>query len=318
MSDLPDTRAAVPFVVGAPRSGTTLVRAMLNSHSTLAIPPESHFLPRLAEAWRRAAPGTTQAATEMFLGFIEREERFRLWDLPVHDVRAEIARASDADTRSLAVLLRALYRSYAVRAGKSRWGEKTPAYALHIPILATLLPEAVFVHVVRDGRDCALAYLTTGIGPTSIAKAAIMWSRHVEDARAAGARLGGGRYIEMRYEDVVSEPAREVGRLCAALGLDFERGMLDYWRDGGSIGGASLQRDAHESVLRPPTPGLRDWRRDLTAGDVRVFEGRAGPTLVACGYALSAAPGFTGHMHRVRHVSRSWVSAVRRRVTRCH
>ena len=130
-----------PFVVACSRSGTTLLRAMLDSHPELAIPPESHFLAALLRE-----PLTPSE----FLSFLETHERFIAWDLPIEDVRQAFLDDGVSDKASA---VRALYASYARRQGKPRWGDKTPGYVRRIRELSELLPEAKFIHLIRDGRD---------------------------------------------------------------------------------------------------------------------------------------------------------------------
>src|SRR5205085_5760276 len=135
------------FVVGCARSGTTLVRSLLDSHPELAVPGESYFVPWLAErfeVWDEAR----------FLDEVTTHPRFLEWGLGRDVVAAELARSAAA---TYADGVRAVYRCYAAAEGKPRYGDKTPGYVFTLALLGDLFPEARFVQVVRDGRDAAVS-----------------------------------------------------------------------------------------------------------------------------------------------------------------
>src|SRR5436853_1452030 len=133
--DLP-LRAAPFFVVGCPRSGTTLVRRLLTTHPRLAVAPESHWIPRLARA--SEARGEFELGPALQDVLAELESR---WPIDLDLVRAGVARVHP-DT--FPMLVRTVYAVYAASIGAVRWGDKTPYYALQIPVLLRLFPDAVF------------------------------------------------------------------------------------------------------------------------------------------------------------------------------
>src|SRR5262249_25559921 len=136
-----------------PRSGTTLLRLMLNAHPDLAIPPETGFLEPLAYL---AQAGETDPR-RIFSTIIDYPPDAPIWpDFQISQAAFwERLRAIPGLTPAEAA--RAFYRMYAERHGKSRWGEKTPLHGLHMAAIGALLPEARFIHVIRDGRDVALS-----------------------------------------------------------------------------------------------------------------------------------------------------------------
>ena len=260
------------FVVGCERSGTTLLRAMLDSHRELSIPPESHFLIRVIK---------DRYGQEGFLSLLAGHPRFARWGLPIEEV-TELMRTADADNPAAAVRL--LYRAYAASRGKTRWGDKTPRYVRHIPGLAALLPEAHFVHIIRDGRDVALSWLGASFGPTSITEAAERWRKDVRAGRLAGRKRAADRYMEVRYENLVSRPKRVLRRICEFVDLPFDPGMLDYMATAEQVIEGTFAPQTHQRLRLPPTPGLRDWRQEMDEADVHAFRTVAGNLLVKLGY----------------------------------
>ncbi len=189
-----------------------------------------------------------------------------------------------------------MFSAYAALHGKSRWGDKTPAYMRYLPLLESLFPDALFVHVVRDGRDCALSFLQmpdeaatrTWAHPESAAGFACQWVSEIRAAQELGRRVGSARYREVRYEALVDEPDRVVGEVCAFAALPFDTGMLQPEEV------ALAEKPHHRRLLEQPSRG-RDWRDEMDAKDVESFEAVAGGLLSELGYELAdrshARPG---------------------------
>jgi Sulfotransferase family len=295
------------LVLGVRRSGTTLLRVVLDRHSQLAIPDESYFVPQLADRHR----GTIDV--DAFVDDLRRLGTLRDWEVPVEDVRSRLEPGMPVG-RAIA----AVYETYTAIHGKTRWGDKTPMYMQHLPLLERLFADALYVHLIRDGRDTALSFLSMPDGivtetwahPRSAADFACQWRAEVVAARALGRRVGSRRYLEVRYEALVADPARELARICAFAGLVYEPSMLDY------AGQVDVSAKPHQqSLKRPPTPGLRDWRAEMPPEDAAAFEAVAGDLLADLGYdvsptwrrSLSAGPRRASY--RVR--AAAWLAASR-------
>jgi hypothetical protein len=279
-------KSTFPFIVGVGRSGTTLVRAILDSHPEVAIPGESHFIPRMA-ARERAYQAREGFLVESFLADVLRDPRFRRWGLPGDQVR-ECLRLTPPD--DLPAAIRRLYELYAEHRGKGRYGDKTPAYVHHVATLDRLFPEARFVHVIRDGRDVALSVLDHPSMSGPLPKLAVAWRRGVEKGRRAGRRLGHDRYLEIRYERLVEQPEQVARSLCEFIGLGFHPQMLRYHERANEIIEPTRHPEAHGRIHLPPTKGLRDWRTQMSREDVGVFAVLAGDLLTALGYEPGDRP----------------------------
>jgi hypothetical protein len=180
---------------------------MLCAHPRIAIPSESNFLPAFYRAFGDPATETeARALATRILGL----HWVKKWNLPVEP-------GDFAADRSFAAVIARLYGCYAAREGKTRWGDKTPSYVRHLPLLADLFPGARFVHVVRDGRDVALSFVRHYAGPRNVYTAAEHWLRSVEEGRRAGEALGPASYLEVRYEDLIAGPEAVLRGVCAFL-----------------------------------------------------------------------------------------------------
>ena len=266
------------FVLGVRRSGTTLLRVMLDRHSALAIPDESYFIPQLADRHR----GPIDVAS--FVDDLRRLPTLRDWGIEIADVEPRLD-SGMAPGEAVA----AVYLAYAAARGKERWGDKTPMYMQHLGTLERLFPKAEYVHLIRDGRDAAVSFLELPEGvvtrswahPRNAGDFACQWRSEVLAARALGRRVGA-RYSEIRYEELVAAPERVLRETCARAGLAFEPAMLGYTDE------VDVSSKPHQqNLLRPPTPGLRDWRTELPEEDARAFASVAADLLAELGYPSS-------------------------------
>jgi hypothetical protein len=270
-----DTTQPPVLILGVSRSGTTLLKEMLDRHSALAIPSESYFIPQL---WDRHGERSSVDDVVEDLGRIA---RVREWGVAPDDVRARLAPGAGFND-----VVDAVYRAYAESRGKARYGDKTPSYMQHLRLLERVFPAAQFVHIVRDGRDAGLSFMAMkrkprfNLGrPRRLLEFACAWRLEVEGARRFGARLGSERYLELRYEDLVGEPEARLGEVCRYLGLELEPAQLEYHHD---VDPGRLQD--HPRLAEPPTKDVRRWREEMSPRDQEVFEAVAGGLLSELGY----------------------------------
>jgi hypothetical protein len=205
-----------------------------------------------------------------------------------------------------AMAMRRVFALYAEARGKGHYGHKSPALVVHVDFMARLFEEARFVHIIRDGRDVALSLLSRPWGPVRIAEAARYWATRVEGGRLSGRKLSAHRYLEVRYEDLVTDPKKTLRRICDFVELDYRSEMLTY-PERGIEWMPQHMRSQHTHLLEPPRIGVRDWRTDMTNHDVALFEAVAGNTLRSLGYERRFDPS------PVAVVMRARVEAIRTR-----
>jgi hypothetical protein len=272
------------FVVGCPRSGTTMFQRMLSMHPRLATLPEVRWL-----ATAPADPGSVDAdgcVTPQFLRrLVDRPALGRYARLPVPTQEIAELLSSGARVR-YDVFTGWLFDRYGAAQGRPLVVNKTVDNALYVDALARTWPDARIVHLVRDGRDVAMSangwrraprlaetFPTWSVEP--MATAALWWEWHVRRAREAGCRLGTDRYLEVRYEQLVRWPEATLSVVCAFLGVDYDPAMCRF-HDGREVNTPGV--DA-KHAWRPVTVGLRDWRTQMTESDQGRFEAVAGDLL---------------------------------------
>jgi hypothetical protein len=186
------------------------------------------------------------------------------------------------DDVDFAEAMRKVYRGYARMHGKSRYGDKTPAYVQHIRVLADIFPEARFVHLIRDGRNVALSLAEVNWGPSDVLDAALQWRERVLRGRQAGAEVGAHRYLEVRYERLVDEPEPILREVSGFVDLTFDEAMLRHSETAAErIPGRP--DGLHRRAATAPV-AIRDWRQDMARADLEAVEAGVGDLLTELGY----------------------------------
>jgi hypothetical protein len=298
--------APAPFIVANPGSGTTLLRMMLDAHSELAIPPETHFIGDVIQRAREIRTAEERKPTPAELTEVITSNR-RWGDF--HLDEAKLNERMDKDGRANARrALRAFYALYAEGQGKSRWGDKTPDYLLTMNRIAQTLPEARFVHLVRDGRDVALSRRRwrerAGAEARPVSAWASQWRRWITEGRDQAEKVD--HYLEVRYEDLVSETEPTLRKVCEFAELDFQPDMLRYHEraeermreldqslpaeDGKGAREAEHRQAKHAMTAAPPQESkVQEWRTEMNEADRAAFEAEAGELLAELGYPVGAA-----------------------------
>ena len=274
------------FIVGNDRSGTTMLRLVLDRGPSVAIPPESMFLADFAPVRRAGGLGDPERARRL-LERVWRHPKVRLWGLPggPPPVPTGLSHAE-----AYRYVVEAPFRAYALAHGKPRFADKTPPYLHMVDELLEVWPEARVVVLVRDGRDVALSIRRLPFGPNNVWAAAHWWARGIRvGLRAQEAHPG--QVLTIRYEDVAADPQASVARICEFVGMAFDPDMLAIERadrskivadQAGWFPGLWRQIDA---------AGVGRWRTAMSPHDQRLFATIAGPELAAFGYSGGEANG---------------------------
>ncbi len=285
------------FIVGCARSGTTLLHRLVDAHPLVAISPEMHWITHHFKKWKH--PASDGLVTPELASELAEHKRFARLEIDREEFEGLLGSGEPVPYRSF---LGGIFGLYGKVKNKPLVGNKTPAYVRSIPGLHALWPGAKFVHIIRDGRDVCLSvmnwdkternagrYATWEEDPVSTT--ALWWERKVRLGREAGASLGPELYHEVRYESLVFRPEEELAALCDFLNLPYDDAMLRF-HEGRRKPGLDDRKNAKKAWL-PATPGLRDWRSQMSPEDIERFEAAAGGLLDDLGYprAVPDPPG---------------------------
>ena len=278
------------FIVGCPRSGTTLLKRMVDSHPSIAIPTETHWIPRFYK--KRTGLTPEDLVTPELIAKLVEYWRFPKFNVDREDIEKTIACGK---TISYAAFVSRFFDLYGQSQGKRLVGDKTPPYVRDIPLLHALWPKARFVHLIRDGRDVCLSMMNWDrshktVGRLStwsedpVSTTALWWEWHVRLGLEGGRPLGAELYYEIRYESLIESPKDECAALCDFLSLPYDDAMIRY-HEGRTRAKRGLSA---KRAWLPPTPGLRDWRSQMPAEDIERFEAVAGDLLDELGHPRGA------------------------------
>jgi hypothetical protein len=266
------------FVVGMNGSGTSMLADCLGQHSALfAAYNETKILPYFL------------LNTGKF-GNLDNDENFlKLWQtmagIPVFTqmngwTPLRLPSNWQDFPRNLPAIIDAIFRSIALKDNKQRWLEKTPQYIQHMPLLARSFPQAKFVHIVRDGRDCAASFHRRW--RRSPEYTIYRWKRVLNEGRSQG-RILGDRYFELTYEDITADPERWLRKVCEFVELPFEEAVLSsnqpHKKGIGKGASGSIQ------------PNSKKWRAYFTKKQIAALEEIAGESLCANGYEIMHSKG---------------------------
>jgi hypothetical protein len=303
------------FVVGFPRSGTTLLRLMLHSHPRLAIPHETSFLLEAYHNRKRFGDLTIEANRRNLAQFIvdRKESRFHLLKLDGADVTERIVAAPP----TLGSCVEAVYRAYADHHGKPRWGDKRPSYVRWLDVVLRMYPNAQIVNLVRDGRDSLASLLDMPWNKQGIYYWVAQWVAAVDAAARAERRLSADAYTKLRYEDLVADPEPHLRRLCDFLGEAYHPGMSEPNRLAESI--VPTNRSWHDRTRTPVTTArIGSWAKRMEPWQAQLCETAMGDRLRALGYELSGAgrPPMVHWLRYERAATRQRLSPAKRAAMR--
>lgn len=270
------------FIVGLPRSGTTLIRNILNQHDAIALTRyESHFLPRLIVwieqrgGWPAARDGARDDITSIYLTSTIVQDALRREGF---EPSGDWVGQAISQSQSVADLCRRLLEPYTRGGPVAYWGDKTPRYLEHLPLLHRTFPDAKFLQIVRDPRDIAVSELMAW-GKSPIRSAA-RWQEAVSHARVS-ARDTGADYHEIRFEDLVCEPEGTLRPVCSWLEVDYSDTLTVSVPVSDELGQSRQSQTIVSGVV-----GAR--RALVSAKTLRRMESVSAPLCVELGYSTDA------------------------------
>ena len=291
----PTLPAPMAFIVGAPRSGTTRLRLMLDAHPLMAVPPETGFIPAVAHL-PASAPELRALFWKTVVEFPLGQTHWKDYSLDAGEFR----RALDLiEPFTIADGVRCFYRLYATRFNKPRFGDKTPMHVGLMTLIQEMIPEARFIHIIRDGRDSIASLRHQPFAPSrDMARLAGYWARQIESGRAQSGALH--HYLEVKFEDLLRDPRPVLQQVCAFLDLSFDEAMCRHHETSaarlaehdeitspdGRVWTTKAERlqSQHRSVAKPDFSRIGCWRSEFTEEERRTFDAVAGQLLEDLGY----------------------------------
>ncbi len=261
------------FIVGHPRSGTSLLAAMLGRHPQVLALPETHFFNEVRYA---LAPHYARGAAAV----AGRLETTRMRHLPLERerVREALARAGMTPKAVFEALAGALLE----QAGRERLVERSPVHIRHVEDILAMWPDAQVIWIVRDGRAAISSLRKLDWASDDLPVLARQWTRNMRFALAAHA-AHPEQVMRVDYEDLIAHPTDVLARLCARTGLSFDPAMLDHKRATQSV--SSFEQGWKANVDAPLIASRASaWQDELSADERAEIEAIMAPVLIELGY----------------------------------
>ena len=280
------------FILGNPRSGTSLLRLMLNSHPNIVVPPESGFLQWWYE--KHKAITKEEFLDENFISEFVRDilssKKIEDWELQYDSLITLINKNKPSNYADICSLV---YYLYGRNHNKKDFiiGDKNNYYISHTETINTIYPNAKYVHLIRDGRDVACSYIKVGelktqskykpILPTDIDKIAKEWSSNIKMIDKFIKKVPS---IKIRYEDLILFPETTLKTITQFLSIDYSNKMLNFYLDKNNDEPTSTIDWKLKTKQPIDKTNLDKYKQILTKEEISIFKSIAGSILKQNGY----------------------------------
>ena len=271
------------FIVSAPRSGSTLLRLIMDAHPNIAIPPPCWLFELVFPYLFSYGDLSEKSNFESLIEDVLETPTIKNW--PIKFSVQELS--NEVPERTFGALVDAMHRQYARSQGKGRWGEKSPRDCFWIDEIRQNYPDAQFVHIIRDGRDQAIDIAESPtLMPFNIYAGAEMWRLFVSAVLDSANSLDKQNYYEIHYEKMCAEPENQIRQLCEFLKEDFDESMLHHHETKSSATWGS--KPGHQKAARPITTEYCEMHKTLLGDEDRItLDGIIGDLLKRFGYPVS-------------------------------
>ena len=287
------------FIIGNPRSGTTLLRLIVNNHKNIIVPPECGFIIWLYEKYQgwSLQNGRARSDIKCFVSDLNSCKKFETWGINVFQLEDFII---SVEPKSYAALVEATYMFFSSlhKSGISQWGDKNNFHVKSVDTINAIFPDSRFIHIVRDGRDVACSYkaLATSASksiyapnlPSHIKKISQEWLDNNQAAINSFDKIDVSRVLLVRYEDLVSETEHQVRKICSHIGQEYDENMLMYYKK-------NLEEEQEpkeflqwkqKTIEKPTISEVGKYKLLLTRDEIDIFNNNAGVLLKRFEYEI--------------------------------
>jgi hypothetical protein len=272
------------FIIGTERSGTNLLRLILNSHSHIAVPHPPHIMKFFSGNVSSYGDLAIDRNFRKLIKDVCRMVELHPYPWEIKPDRERIFR--EAEERDLIHIYFKIYKQYLEYTGKKRWACKSTFMIKHVEEVRRYFPDARFIYMVRDGRDVAVSAKTSIFNHYHIYYTARLWKSEQELGLSWMKKLTGKQIFLLKYEELINNTEETVKKLCSFLDEDFEEKMLEYYLHAESKKSGDLSI-SWENTSKPVIQENKDkFKTALTEKEVELFENIAFKELSALGYDL--------------------------------
>ncbi|MFH0896201.1 MAG: sulfotransferase [Bacteroidota bacterium] len=283
------------FIVGSPRSGTTLLRFLFDAHPNVTIPLEFPFILYYHKIYGHIKKWT-ENDLHNFFNEIQKNIQYSFWTIDLWNLKKDELRENlkkltgSCDYETVCKVVCLHFQSPFPKEMISIIGDKNPGYSLDVPLLKEIFPNAKFIFITRDYRDQIQSIRKANFGNQLTPMIALRWKQYQKKLMHCQSKYAPDFY-QLPYENFVSNPEENFSSLCTFLGIDFHPQSLHFYNFKEkiiSMYGDDLVRKNHSSLLKPISADhIYDWKKTLHPGEVKMAELICGPTGIKLGYTYS-------------------------------
>lgn len=273
------------FIVGVPRSGTTLLASILSTHSNIIIPNETEFIFHLRTVLEK------NNNVENVIKWFTHYKRWMDFNIPEELLKKKLEKHYNLNIYNV---LDDFYNCFVELSGKKRWGDKTPTYSKLLKSISRNWPYAYVIHIIRDGRAVANSFLKLNWGPNNIKKAAELWKKNILKCRKDSKYIK--YYYEIRFENLLSDFDNEIRDICNFINESFEEDMLLFYKKNGvnryneMIKNKNInmntRKEYHKNIIKPIDKNIAEkWKSELSMNQIKKFQDVAGDLLTELNYS---------------------------------
>ena len=266
------------FIVGMPRSGTKLMRALLNQHPQINLTlAESHFIPYFVQKFGNPPLFRVREDLNPFVHELQQTAFFSTMSKAGYTLDQSTF-LQNVDYTTWSAIFEHVFRHFGSKRATidTIWGDKTPGYINHMPLLKAVFPNAKFLHIIRDPRDYCLSVRKSFA--KSVYRAAVRWRQGVQNAHGYGARLRQD-YKEVRYELLLEQPVSTMREVSSFLGVSYDDRMVNLASAPEDLGDAK----GHSTIL---TNNKNKYLTQLSSQEIKRIEEIICDVAQSVGYRL--------------------------------
>lgn len=277
------------FLVATERSGSNFITKIFNSHSQVCGPSPTHLIRIFVRNRKNYGDLKIRGNWKMLTGDIAELLKNQLGTWVTTWTSSKLQKV--VPERSLASIIRTIYEEEAKSLGKGRVIIKENQAAMLVPFIINVFPDSLFLHLVRDPRDVALSWKHSLNHPGGIMQASQTWqSDQIQAAMVYGSLYDAGSCMVVRYEDIIMEPEKTLRKICSFVGIEFEKGMLEFYTDDVTKKNSMRVKD-WENLARPiMESNSGKFRRGLSSEENQWIEMICASEMKRYGYPIEFPP----------------------------
>ena len=279
------------FILGRPRSGTTLLMTMLDAHPEILIPIEIPIISDLFLKYGKRKKWDQETLKVFYSDLLKERfyDKYSIQDLPFNfeQIRSQIlASPLDTEFQDLVKIVYSNYISWFPKNEIRLLGDKNPSSSKDVKNYLRAFPEAKFIHIRRDYRDHTLSMLKAGFGIQSLAFICQRWKKNLQIIER-NSRSHPNRFMQITYENLAQYPENTMKLVCSFLNIDFHPAMLEFYKQTNSskLYPEQLMKEYQSSLLKPiTTENIGTWKNRMTQKQIRLADAMVGPYAEKYGY----------------------------------